>query len=191
MMSKFEEIPRAKWSLAALTLSQMLPLFGCQASLGVSGGDIDGGDGLGDWTTYVSEEDAALSCPAAAAARGVDCAGSFCDDVALFCSPTTFAVGASHWLPFFSEEGPGAADEGHCLDDDMWMTGIHCQGGFCDRISLQCTQLLGSSAGECGWSGWYSEEQAPFYAPADAYIKGIECAGPFCDKKRYRYCEMD
>lgn len=200
-MSELERITRAtcsKWSVAALFLSQLFLLGGCSAPWEPEdGGDIgddevfgDGGDELGTWTTYTSEEFPALRCPDGQAAQGADCAGGFCDDIALYCTPTGWTTGASVWLPFFSEEGSGAGDEGHCLDDDMWMNGIKCKGGFCDRISMQCAQMIGSSTGLCEWSGWYSEEQEPFYAPTDFFIKGVECAGAFCDRKRYRYCHM-
>lgn len=200
-MSELEGVTRAKWSLAAWFLSQVFLLGGCQAPWEPDDGGVDDDDDgnvddddddeeLGGWTAFTSEEYAALSCPDGQAVQGADCEGSFCDDVALYCAPTGWASGATAWLPYFSEEGAGAADEGHCLDDDMWMTGINCKGGFCDGISMQCTQMIGSTTGACQWSGWYSEEQAPFYAPADHYIKGIECAGAFCDRKRYRYCHM-
>jgi hypothetical protein len=155
-------------------------------------GDIGGEDDLGGWTsTYTSEEFPALNCPNGQAVRGIDCAGSFCDNIALYCAPTGWLLGAAEWLPYFSEEGAGGEDEGRCVHDDAWMTGINCKGGFCDQISMHCTHMLGSSTGDCKWSGWRSEEQAPFSAPLGYYIKGIECAGPFCDDKRYRYCEMD
>jgi hypothetical protein len=189
-MSELERITRAKRSCAALFLSQVCLLGGCAASSGPGEGDLGTEDEFGQWTPYTSEEFPALTCPNGQAVRGADCAGHFCDDVALYCTSTGWTTGASVWLPYFSEEGNGAGDESHCLDDDMWMTGLDCKGGFCDNISMQCTQMLGSSAGACVWSGWYSEEQAPFYAPTDFYIKGIECAGPFCDTKRYHYCHM-
>jgi hypothetical protein len=156
-------------------------------------GDIDANDVVdepGEWTAYTSEEYPALSCPNGYAVQGVDCDGSFCDNIALYCAFTGWDTGATKWLPYFSEEGSGSADEGRCVGDDVWMTGLGCKGGFCDQISMQCTQMLGSSTGACAWTGWRSEEQAPYYAPVGDYIKAIECDGPFCDRKRYRHCEM-
>jgi hypothetical protein len=146
---------------------------------------------IGEWTAYTSEEHPALSCPAGQVVRGIDCEGSFCDNIALYCAATGLASGATKWLPYFSEEGSGGTDEGRCASDDTWMTGIHCKGGFCDQLSIQCTQMLESSTGACVWSHWHSEEQAPFVAPAGYYLDGIECDGPFCDEKRYHHCEMD
>ncbi len=73
----------------------------------------------------------------------------------------------------------------------MWVTGVACHGGYCDNLSLQCTQFIGSSTGSCAWSTWYSEEQAPFIAPWGYYIHGIECDGGYCDNKRYYYCWMN
>jgi hypothetical protein len=188
-MLKYLNVTSAKWSIAALIVlgACSVPWEPDGVDLGVLGDDDDE---LGAWTSYTSEEYPALNCPNGQAVSGVDCEGSFCDNIALYCAATGWTSGSSQWLPYFSEEGAGGADEGRCTSDDMWMTGIGCKGGFCDRISMQCTQLLGSSTGDCMWSGWRSEEQAPYYAPVDYYIKGIECAGPFCDDKRYRYCQM-
>lgn len=191
-MLAIEGVTCANWMFAVL-----LVLGGCSAPMEPAGlGDIDADEDVGadeelnDWTSYTSEEYPALSCADGQAVRGVDCAGHFCDNIALYCAFTGWTSGTTKWLSYFSEEGSGGADEGRCPDDDVWMTGINCKGGFCDNISMQCTQMLGTSTGACTWSGWHSEEQAPFYAPMDSYIKGIECAGPFCDNKRYRYCEM-
>jgi hypothetical protein len=152
--------------------------------------DGAGDDQLRAWTGYTSEETPPLTCAYGHAVQGLDCTGGYCDNVALYCTPTGRATGWGTWLPYFSEEGSYGADEGHCAGGDMWMTGLSCSGGYCDNISMLCSQMIGSSTGDCGWSGWYSEEQAPFYAPYGYYVKGIECDGGYCDNKRYRYCRM-
>jgi hypothetical protein len=152
--------------------------------------DDAGDDRLRAWTGYTSEESSPLICAYGQATQGFDCIGSYCDNVALYCTDTGRATGWGTWLPYFSEEGSGAADEGHCVAGDMWLTGLGCSGRYCDNLSMLCSQMIGSWTGSCSWSPWYSEEQAPFYAPYGYYVKGIECDGKYCDNKRYRYCQM-
>lgn len=198
-MSKFQEITIAKCSLAALLLTQGFLSSGCDAPTEVDevvadSEDVDDAAGADDqfrsWTGYTSEETPPLICPYGHAVQGADCKGSYCDNVALYCTPTGRGTGWSTWTPYFSEEGSGAADEGHCIGGDMWMTGIGCSGSYCDNISMLCSQMVGSWTGDCYWSAWYSEEQGAFYADPGYFIKGIECDGRYCDNKRYLYCAL-
>lgn len=145
------------------------------------------------WIGYISEENPPLTCPHSYAVRGFDCDGSYCDNVAMDCRKISGAsIGPYKWTPYFSEEGSGTADEGHCWGKDRWMTGVACSGSYCDDLSLRCTQFKGSSSSndKCDWSNWYSEEHPPFLAPIGYYIKGMECDGSYCDKKRYYHCLM-
>lgn len=183
-------------AFAGLLVTQGYWLAGCDAPQeideDVNGGDVGSAEDeeLRSWTAYTSEETPPLECPLGQALQGVDCTGDYCDNTALYCSPTGRPTGGSTWLPYFSEEGTGGADEGHCHNSDMWLTGMNCKGSYCDNITLRCTQLIGSWTGSCWWSSWYSEEQAPFYASWGTYIKGMECDGAYCDNKRYYYCRM-
>jgi hypothetical protein len=199
-MSALEKITLAKWSFAAMLLSPGYLLAGCEAPSELDGDaavpDDVGNDGAGDdqlraWTGYTSEETPPLTCGHGQVVQGLDCTGKYCDNVALYCTNTGRATGWGTWLPYFSEEGSGAANEGHCAAGDMWMTGLGCSGSYCDNVSMQCSQMIGSWTGGCLWSPqWYSEEQAPFYAPHGYYIKGIKCGGSYCDNMRYLYCQM-
>jgi hypothetical protein len=160
-------------------------------SVGWVRGAIGADDQLRAWTGYTSEETPPLTCGHGQVVQGLDCTGKYCDNVALYCTNTGRATGWGTWLPYFSEEGSGAANEGHCAAGDMWMTGLGCSGSYCDNVSMQCSQMIGSWTGGCLWSPqWYSEEQAPFYAPHGYYIKGIKCGGSYCDNMRYLYCQM-
>lgn len=197
-MAKNKRNPKPQWALAALLLSPVFLLSGCDS------GAIDDVDEEVDeevavepqteefraWTGYTSEEYPPLSCPYRQAVRGVDCTGGYCDNISLYCQDSGRSPGWQAWQPFFSEEGSGTADEGHCPSGDMWVTGVDCSGGYCDNLSLLCTQFVGSATGSCAWSTWYSEEQSPFVAPWGYYVKGVECDGSYCDNKRYRYCWM-
>jgi hypothetical protein len=193
-MLKAEGITTLEWSFAALLLSPVC-LGACQpppdgediGDIGDAGSDYEE---LRTWTVYTSDEHPPLECPVGQALQGMDCTGSYCDNVALYCAYTGRMGSRSTWLPYFSEEGSGTADEGHCVSGDMWLTGVNCRGKYCDDLTMRCTQMVGSWTGTCWWSGWYSEEDAPFYASGGTFIKGIECEGDHCDNKRYRYCQM-
>lgn len=192
MMFNIKELMFVKWSVTALLLSPACLLSGCEPpeyDESAADASLDG-ESLRSWTAYTSEEYPPLECPNGQAVQGIDCTGGYCDNMALYCEYTGRVSGYSTWVPYFSEEGSGTADEGHCVGGDMWFSGINCKGGYCDDLTLRCTQLIGSWSGTCWWSGWYSEEQAPFYASGGAFIKGIECDGGYCDNMRYRYCQM-
>jgi hypothetical protein len=197
-MSKINNrIRMVKGSFAALLFSQAYLLSGCDEPPEYLDDVEDSEDvesvednQLRSWTAYTSEETPPIECPNGQALQGVDCTGDYCDNIAIYCETTGRISGWSTWLPYFSEEGTGSANEGHCVSGDMWMTGLNCQGSYCDNLTMRCTQLVGSWTGMCWWSDWYSEEQAPFYASGGTYIKGIECSGGYCDNKRYRYCQL-
>lgn len=194
-MSNNSRIIKTQWAIAVLLLSPVFLLGGCEEPEAIEAVDdeiIDDPQYASNrsWTGYTSEEEPPLLCPYQYAARGVDCNGGYCDDVALYCSYTGRSVGAQSWQPYFSEEGSGSADESICPADDMWVAGISCDGGYCDNLSLLCTQFIGSSTGYCEWSAWFSEEQGPFVAPWGHFIKGFECDGGYCDNMRYYHCWM-
>jgi hypothetical protein len=195
-MSERKGITITKWTLAAVLLSQGYLLGGCDEpaeldEVVADSGDVDLGDEqFRSWTGYTSEEYPPLSCPYGEAVQGADCKGSYCDNISLYCNSTGRGTGWSTWTPYFSEEGSGTANEGHCVGGDMWMTGVACKGRYCDNLSLMCSQLVNSSTGECGWTEWYSEEQGAFGGYPGYFVKGIECSGRYCDNKRYYYCLM-
>lgn len=192
-----------KWPIAALLMTNAWLIGGCDESSQVDIGvedvvdeevdiDVEGeaDEDFRAWTGYTSEEYPPLICPNRYAVRGVDCAGDYCDDTSLDCRFTGRGQGEHTWLPYISEEGAGTANEAHCDGNNMWMTGITCSGDYCDNVSIRCSALLGTTTGNCTWSEWFSEEQAPFRAPNNRYVKGIECGGSYCDNKRYRHCRM-
>ncbi|WP_157595180.1 hypothetical protein [Plesiocystis pacifica] len=141
------------------------------------------------WTGWTSEEDPPSACPNRYVARGVDCKGKYCDDLKMDCHYTGRWHGDTSWLPAISEESP--QNVASCTASNEWMTGFSCSGKYCDNVSLRCTELANTSTGSCTWSGWYSEEQAPFNAPSGRYIKGMRCNGKYCDNKQYRHCVMN
>jgi hypothetical protein len=147
------------------------------------------------WTGWMSEEfGGPLACPSNMVVIGVECRGSFCDQVRLRCDtfPNTFSdasVWESPWIEHGGDIfGNGATKEVTCPDNE-WVTGMECMGDYCDNVKILC-KSTGRAAGTCAWTAdWYSEEQGAFTVPADSYIRGVRCAGMHCDNKQYFVCQ--
>lgn len=139
------------------------------------------------WTGWTSEEYPPLTCGSGQVARGFQCNGSYCDNIRMDCAAgvagTTY--GSKYWTGYFSEESTSYRYCGR----GGWVSGIACNGSYCDNISLQCTNTNRGHY-NCTWSGWFSEEDPAFVAPTGQYIKGVQCGGSYCDNKRYYYCSM-
>lgn len=140
------------------------------------------------WTGFwFSEETPASLCPPGQVNTGVACAGGYCDSMQLECHPTQ-SVGAGTWTSWFSEEGTNY----RMCEGNKYVTGMQCSGWWCDNLALYCSATSYTpGAHQCTWSGWHSEEDPPFYAPAGTAIKGVQCSGWYCDSLRYQYCTIN
>jgi hypothetical protein len=139
------------------------------------------------WTAWVSEENPPVTCSQTSLVTQAACSGGYCDNTRFFCSPQTgLTRGTSYWTPYFSEEGGGSRT---CTGANEWVTGMACRGSSCDNVSLQCTAMTGSNAGNCFWSGLYSEEQGTAFFPAGYFLRGAKCNGSRCDNKQYFLCQ--
>lgn len=148
---------------------------------------IDGDATFRSWTGYTSEEFAPLECASNRLIRGMDCEGSFCDNVRADCVTASVTTGESSWTSYFSEEGSGDADQRICPGNEF-VTGFTCKDSYCDKVSLECSLVSGRTKGNCAWSSWYSDEDGPWTAPNGRFLVGVECDGSFCDNMRYRFC---
>ena len=139
------------------------------------------------WTgVWFSEETPPSTCPTNNLVTGVACSDWWCNNMQLECNPTT-TLGGSWWTSWFSEEGTNY----RICEGNGYVSGMACQGFWCDNLSLQCTATNSNPAPHlCTWSGWFSEEDAPFYAPVGTAIKGAQCNGGYCDQLRYYYCPI-
>jgi len=148
-------------------------------------------DAFRTFTAYTSEEFPPIECNANRLVDGFDCDGGYCDLVSLDCeSVSGFSFGESGFGPFISEEtqggSTGAGD--FICDSNEWMTGIDCNGGYCDNVSIECTTVSNKVKSSCQWSAFISEENAAFQAPAGRFVDGVDCAGDYCDRMRFRHC---
>ena len=138
------------------------------------------------WTgSWISEEDAATTCPKGQLMSGADCDGSYCDNVRMYCADFGGSQSYSYWSHWVSEEAPTNM---HICTGDRYVTGMTCKGSNCDRISVECTSTSLPKI-DCGWTGPHSEENPPLLAWPGRAVAGIFCAGSRCDLKWYWTCQ--
>lgn len=150
------------------------------------------------WTDYFSEEDPPGVCSGTRLMRGFECEGSYCDDLRIDCS--LISVGDqldSSWSDYFSEEGSYPEDAGIC-PPGSWVTGIDCSGSYCDNVSIRCTEVvypanhsIYSTAIDCAWSDWRSEEDPAWYTGStNRFVNRVQCSGSNCDEMRFHVCTL-
>ncbi|MEM7160692.1 MAG: hypothetical protein AAF799_48090 [Myxococcota bacterium] len=137
------------------------------------------------WIEAVSEETPPATCDGNGAAIWVDCMGSNCDDVQMFCGSHSGTPGTRSWTTWFSEEGTSW----RICPGTEYVTGIACKGYWCDDVSIECTDL-GLSAQSCWWSSYFKSNDPIFQAPSGHLIAGMQCKGAYCDEMRYFTCEV-
>jgi hypothetical protein len=139
------------------------------------------------WTgSWFSEETPSSTCPNSQLVTAVACSGSYCDNMQIGCHGS-YPLGAPTWTSWFSEEGTNW----RTCSGSSYVSGMDCSGSFCDNISLECSPTGTTPASNtCAWSGYFSEESPPYFAPAGTAIKGVQCNGSNCDNKRYYVCPI-
>lgn len=140
-----------------------------------------------NWTgIWFSDETAPSSCNTGQLLTGIQCSGSYCDDVQLECHDiTTRTLAGRIWSGWISGVGwyecPG----------DRFVSAMACRGDYCDDVAVECTSTYYvPPAHTCSWSGWFSEEDPPFLAPFGTAVRGLQCSGTHCDDKRYYFCTI-
>jgi hypothetical protein len=134
---------------------------------------------VANWSHLTSEELPPLTTFNGTLISAMQCTGRYCDNVALGYEPVPGVnYNRNGWTPYFSEEGTNWQI---CDGNDSFMTGISCQGSYCDNVSLQCTQVLGKTKGSCAWQPWFSEEAQYSILPQGYYAAGLACRGDYCD----------
>jgi hypothetical protein len=144
------------------------------------------------WTTWISEEFGPAECPDGMAVIAAECSGSYCDQIRLRCDTLADPIGEAHWT-YWVEAGGDFFGNGNKSDatcePNEWMTGIDCNGDFCDNVRIECSPTNRTEA-NCDWTDdWYSEEQGVYSAPPDFYLRGVRCQGAHCDNKQYLICQ--
>jgi hypothetical protein len=96
--------------------------------------------------------------------------------VAMNCGP---ALAQNQTLGPISEETPPAV----CWAG-WFVSGIRCNGRYCDNIEITCTKIPGATVGSDNrWTPWVSEESSSpaWCGPGPNLIAGFACNGRYCD----------
>jgi hypothetical protein len=148
------------------------------------------------FTPYFSEEDPAGLCSSTRLMHGFECEGSYCDDLRMDCTAMSGVQGESSWSDYFSEEGSYPADA-HVCSPGEWVTGMDCNGSYCDNVAVRCTEVRRASdnrlstATGCSWSEGRSEEDPAWSAGAsNRFVRGVRCDGSNCDNMSFYVCTL-
>lgn len=148
----------------------------------------------------VSEETPPKSC-GAQLLDGITCSGRYCDNIGLKCGPRVYNVYNWQWTRHVSEESGGRMN---CnvrnpfdqvdapAGEPAFITGISCNGSYCDNVSLECVALRGHfpSYSGCDWTESVSEERGTLNFPAGRYAVAMKCRGSYCDNKSFLLCDI-
>jgi len=149
----------------------------------------------------VSEETPPTTCGARLMA-GIKCSGRYCDNIKLKCGSEFREVWDWQWTKHVSEEHGG---EVKCnvpnpftkvdwpQGEPAFITGMSCNGSYCDNVSLECTALRDyfPSYSDCGWSQSVSEENGgTLNFPAGRFAIAMQCRGSNCDNKKFLLCPI-
>ena len=201
-MSQTSINPRALSALAGVGLTLVFSAAAVTAVALVSAGAEEKGppadlksapmgapatEAVSNWSPPTSEEPPPLTAFSANLISGMQCTGSYCDNVALgYEAAFGINYGRNSWTPYYSEEGTNWAI---CDGSTGFMTGISCQGSYCDNVSLQCTGVIGKTKGSCAWQPWFSEEAQYSILPGGYYAAGLACRGGYCDDFSIYACQ--
>lgn len=142
---------------------------------------------VSQWSTYTSEEYPPLTASNGQLISAMFCGGAYCDNIYLGYENVGVNYTWNSWTTYFSEEGTYWRT---CDGSNSFMTGISCQGDYCDNVSLQCTVVSGKTkTGYCYWTPYFSEEAGYSYLPDGYYAAGLACSGSNCDDLSILACQ--
>jgi hypothetical protein len=96
--------------------------------------------------------------------------------LALVAGATALVVAAQTLRPISDETPPTTCRAG------SFVTGLKCEGRYCDNLQVTCTPLTGAALGDSSWTPYFSEESAGREnCPANQFVAGLSCRGSYCD----------
>lgn len=136
------------------------------------------------WTSWTDDDGSPARCRDGDVAAGMQCRGTYCDEIRLACVAYPHALNKATWTPsimtgqrqIVAKCAPGAR-----------LTGIVCQGADCDNIRLRC-QTSKNTAEDCSWARLILEESAPFVADKGQFLGGVKCLNGYCNYKTPQVC---
>ena len=143
-----------------------------------------------------TDGDPPVICAPGALVEAMLCEGSFCDDITIRCTASPREVRRTFWTRFVYHAGSG--DTAVCgtpvAGPRGFMSGIACEGDWCDNVAMQCTELelFEPDFDDCVRTDWFSEEEglqtwaSPFHFPVS-----LRCwRRDHCDKKIINACRL-
>jgi hypothetical protein len=161
----------------------------------------------GTWIGPISEESSKSSATCASkglpgtVALGVQCRGSYCDDMYLLCGPppnTITLTGEDQgWSPYTSDEQYNNGPWSVCNRLGV-VDGIRATGRYSDNVSVHCAGVSFPTPNElhCAWTAPFSEEQGTMYFNTTLFpvrsggvAFDFKCSGSYCDNLQFMACE--
>ncbi len=144
---------------------------------------------------YISGGDPPISCEQSypnTVAIEIQCADKApnCGHRQLLCASVPGRTFTLHrWVSLFSEEGPSPLNTGQC-PDGWWVTGLLCEGKYCDNESLECTKVLNTHAksSTCYYSKQFDEHDGSVRGKPGYWIRSVTCSGSYCGNITVEYC---
>lgn len=137
----------------------------------------------GGWTGFTWSGKGPVNCLNAQVTK-FDCRGGGCEDVDLYCQPTSAEITAQWWTNYHSNEYNGHMNCGPYT----WITGVSCIGTDCDSLSYQCSKTPSDARKDCWFTGTYSENALVSF-PVGYKLAGVKCHGSFCKEKSFWLCK--
>lgn len=121
--------------------------------------------------------------------QGLKCIGTYCKTKSLLCMKYHDSYDPKakfHSSTTFSEEGSG-----HAWTQSGFVTGIGCDGEYCDNVHLQFVDSVNlKNTGSCFNTPHFSEEGTGVQTCASGYlVSGISCYGGWCSELSLRCCQ--
>lgn len=150
-----------------------------------------------------TENDPPITCRLGELVTGIECSDKFCKRINLLCSHgENFEINRRYWSKAISEEESNGdlgvsssssrdsvSSNSLVLSSNKFISGISCQGHYCDNISVEVSEIKNIVKEDCAWSPWISDEHGEYRFPAGKYASGIQCRGHNCDDKRLNLCD--
>ena len=170
-------------------------LLGAVGAIGLVTGLLCGSASAADqgWLPYFSDETSGALCNFNNRVTKVDCGGSYCDNITLYCSEVAAGVEGSQWYwdsKSYSDEATGGRA---CTFNGQAgiIVGSSCNYDYCDNMFLACDKIDSGTISNCSYTQWFSEEgghQVSWNLP-NAAVHAY-CSGDYCDNMRYIVCSV-
>jgi len=140
---------------------------------------------------YWSTSSANTYCGWKGIARGVQCKGWYCSELALNC--VDYPNWDWAWQDYMGEISDESANNERKCAPDSFISGIKCSGWYCDNVTIECLKFKNHYRNEasCSWSSYISEENPTPLDASPKYLAGVKCSGSYCDNMKFYQCSLN